>query len=626
MFFDKRKFGFFKLPGHKRKTRGLKECYEFPDETAREIFRVSNETARLNLKPALEGTSDKLLKDTSDGSVQSLYKNHSESISETETEDVFWDSYEEFTKAISDDLSDLYEEQEPQKEIPEKNSISPQPIRGYKSLSLSDLIIEHVILPARRLRMGIMKDWPYEDILLALHTYQWLEKEVEYEFKTQPELLRQKSGLPVKLGTTGGTLAAKYIKCPVCYAYVRRTFELSCGHCYCTQCYINYIKQSLGKKTPIICIGMDCGLALTYSDVQRIINYEQYPRKPASKVHEDKSYKRKDQASVLQKLNRSPYQKVEVVYPSLERFETELLGNKLLQVAMRQKVDKEPQKFKWCPFPNCGNVVELLDETAQGKDNLKTGESSILYEIPIVKCASLHEFCFSCQSEDHLPCPCSLAKSLLDKSQNSKSVSWIKGNTQACPTCKAPIQKSDGCSHMTCLCGRKFDWVTPSHQSYYTSNGSDQINDIPECTSWGNPEDEETMKTLRACLYNLRRELSADNTVLEEKIALLDLLYQCLLGSRRRLFWSETFISSLLDVSHVATLTSLCDQIKLSVRILLILLEDNLQEIRRCSSAATFIRNITLVKEDEIVAEIFFIDDTELQILDVAGSIMKDVE
>ena len=49
-------------------------------------------------------------------------------------------------------------------------------------------------------------------------------------------------------------------------------------------------------------------------------------------------------------------------------------------------------------------------------------------------------------------------------SAESENVTWIIANTKKCPKCRKPIEKNQGCNHMTCHknvggCGHEFCWL-----------------------------------------------------------------------------------------------------------------------------------------------------------------------
>lgn len=93
-----------------------------------------------------------------------------------------------------------------------------------------------------------------------------------------------------------------------------------------------------------------------------------------------------------------------------------------------------------------------------------------------------HRFCFVCGSQTiHWPIQCEdleqwkekIANEIaeLDEGEepgaggNFNDVAqrlWMKANTRPCPKCKAPIEKNDGCNHMTCSnrnCRHEFCWI-----------------------------------------------------------------------------------------------------------------------------------------------------------------------
>ena len=56
---------------------------------------------------------------------------------------------------------------------------------------------------------------------------------------------------------------------------------------------------------------------------------------------------------------------------------------------------------------------------------------------------------------------CAVVKKWLVKnSAESENLNWILANTKACPKCKRPIEKNQGCMHMTCSqCSYQFCWL-----------------------------------------------------------------------------------------------------------------------------------------------------------------------
>ena len=120
---------------------------------------------------------------------------------------------------------------------------------------------------------------------------------------------------------------------------------------------------------------------------------------------------------------------------------------------------------RWCPRPGCLNSVEYPPGGVRD-----------------ITCKCGHEFCFNCSTEPHRPASCDTVKqyewrrltaklcqvaapiscciaSLLrvasphrwnfKNSAESENVTWILANTKKCPKCARPIEKNQGCNHMT---------------------------------------------------------------------------------------------------------------------------------------------------------------------------------
>lgn len=62
--------------------------------------------------------------------------------------------------------------------------------------------------------------------------------------------------------------------------------------------------------------------------------------------------------------------------------------------------------------------------------------------------------------EAHRPLGCNLLRKWVEKNADeAENVTWILANTKPCPKCKNPIEKNQGCMHMTCRCGFQFCWL-----------------------------------------------------------------------------------------------------------------------------------------------------------------------
>ena len=102
------------------------------------------------------------------------------------------------------------------------------------------------------------------------------------------------------------------------------------------------------------------------------------------------------------------------------------------------------KNVRWCPYSGCDNCVEYQD-----------------YGLTDVQCKCGNNFCFKCGGESHRPCDCKTTEQWKFKnSAESENITWIMANTKQCPECRKPIEKNQGCNHMTCkMCAYEFCWL-----------------------------------------------------------------------------------------------------------------------------------------------------------------------
>jgi ariadne-1 len=103
------------------------------------------------------------------------------------------------------------------------------------------------------------------------------------------------------------------------------------------------------------------------------------------------------------------------------------------------------KKVRWCPEKGCDNCIEMKNYV--GSDYI------------LCKCGS--SFCWKCGKQAHRPASCNDGeKWQLKNSAESENITWIMANTKNCPKCQKPIEKSQGCNHMTCrVCNHDFCWM-----------------------------------------------------------------------------------------------------------------------------------------------------------------------
>lgn len=77
----------------------------------------------------------------------------------------------------------------------------------------------------------------------------------------------------------------------------------------------------------------------------------------------------------------------------------------------------------------------------------------------LCKCSGT--FCFTCKNEAHRPVDCETVRQWnVKNSAESENLTWIIANTKPCPKCQRPIEKNQGCMHMTCSqCSYEFCWL-----------------------------------------------------------------------------------------------------------------------------------------------------------------------
>ena len=190
--------------------------------------------------------------------------------------------------------------------------------------------------------------------------------------------------------------------CGICYEELSEvdTKSLDCGHIFCGECWISFLETA----------------------------------------------SREGSMSFLN--TRCPQHKCNARLRS-DHFKTVVPTNELLfmnrwdEAYIDAFIELDPA-YRYCPGPDCEFVatVPLDGQRCQS--------------ITCERCET--SFCFKCGDKPHHPATCG------DYAEFGKlmgsSTFWVKKNAKPCPGCQAPIEKNDGCNHMTCgKCHQQFCWV-----------------------------------------------------------------------------------------------------------------------------------------------------------------------
>lgn len=212
-----------------------------------------------------------------------------------------------------------------------------------------------------------------------------------------------------------------YNICSICFCEIEKddSISLKCNHNFCKECYVEYINNKLLTEPMNIlntpCPLNGCNLYLTRTIYRKCI--------------------------------------------------TEKKMQKIFAKGVVFNFIKTNKNIKVCPNPGCKYSIKVQENSPKE-----------------IKCKCGHIFCFSCLEESHIPCNCEMRKQWIllgeelykkygqkidiDEKKNLKHLdafAWIYDNTKQCPNCDTPIEKNQGCNHMTCRkeaggCGYEFCW------------------------------------------------------------------------------------------------------------------------------------------------------------------------
>ncbi|XP_076928334.1 putative E3 ubiquitin-protein ligase ARI8 isoform X1 [Bidens hawaiensis] len=232
---------------------------------------------------------------------------------------------------------------------------------------------------------------------ILLRHYNWSVSKVNDEWFANEEKVRKIVGL---LEVPRALPKGRELTCGICFDVYRsdKMSSAACGHPFCVTCWEGYISTAIND-------GPGC-LALRCPD----------PSCTAA-VGQD------------------------MIGTLVSRDDREKYGHYLLRSFV-----EDNRKTKWCPAPGCDYAVDFI-----------VGGGTF-----DVTCRCSYGFCWNCTEEAHRPVDCdTVSKWIRKNSAESENMNWILANSKPCPKCKRPIEKNQGCMHITCTppCKFEFCWL-----------------------------------------------------------------------------------------------------------------------------------------------------------------------
>ncbi|XP_074563926.1 putative E3 ubiquitin-protein ligase ARI7 [Curcuma longa] len=246
-------------------------------------------------------------------------------------------------------------------------------------------------------RVSTVLSIPRSDACILLRHYHWSVSRVNDEWFADEQHVRKIVGLLEKQVEMQNH---RELTCGICFENYTQDMMASaaCGHPFCGTCWRGYIGTSISDGPG--CLMLRCPDPLCGAAVGQDMIYQ-------LASHEDK-----------------------------EKHSRYLLRSYI----------EDNRKTKWCPAPGCEFAVEYV---------IGSGTYDVC-------CNCSYGFCWNCTEEAHRPVDCdTVAKWILKNSAESENMNWILANSKPCPKCKRPIEKNQGCMHITCTppCKFEFCWL-----------------------------------------------------------------------------------------------------------------------------------------------------------------------
>lgn len=314
------------------------------------------------------------------------------------TQEGNWDDDEQWDDEPT--LDNWIDEPETMGSVEPQNLIAVQKL-AYETLGPEQITgrLEEAIVEFGEM-LGVQP--PYDEAKLLLQYYEWNKDRATNEyFMGDQQEVRINAGIDPP--EEDQVMAEAEVECPICLDDLPRSemAALTCGHIICKDCWGDYLRESSKSRScfKLKCPMDGCSVAATTTRLRQI----DIPEEHITFLEERQN---------------------------MFRLKNYVESCKDLQA---------------CLGP-CEYVQKIFTERANLSD---------------ITCKCGFVYCIRCLQAGHRPCPCDVAEAWVQKATSeAENMQWILAKTKKCPKCRVPIEKNQGCNHMTCRnCRHEFCWL-----------------------------------------------------------------------------------------------------------------------------------------------------------------------
>ena len=200
--------------------------------------------------------------------------------------------------------------------------------------------------------------------------------------------------------------------CIICFDKAEEPMTTNCGHTYCGDCFERLCNSSSGKNSFVVACEGDMGNC-----------------------------------------------KTAIPLPELQEHLSSASFDDILSASFTSYVRRHPETFRYCPTPDCDQVYRVTTDLRSSAITSPAGDKEDKKGAHLFVCSMcLASVCTSCHVL-HPGISCAEHSDISTGGYKALAETKARLGVKDCPKCTTPLEKIDGCDHMTCLgCGTHICW------------------------------------------------------------------------------------------------------------------------------------------------------------------------